>query len=1008
MSKILGLDLGSNSIGWALIDDEGEGRIIDAGVRIFQEGVNRNTQGKEVSKNANRRDARSARRRNSRFKMRRDALTKALKKIGLFPDNAVDITDFLKIDPYEARKHGLDHQLNLLEIGRCLYHINQRRGFLSNRKTGVKEDGKIYEGTAEKTGIDDARAKLDGHQFRTIGEYLASLKPEEKRRRNRYTLREWYRSEFNYLWDLQQKYYPDILTEKDKQYIGNIIFYQRRLRSQKSRISFCTFEPKKRCSPKSSPVFQYFRILEQVNRLRITTGNRLNSPLSPEERKILIEKLNTVPNLDFRKIIKLLKFPEDIQINIDTEKLYGNNTYAEILKIFGKDRFNRMSEPEKYNIWHTIHFAVDDGWLENYGREKWQLNAESIKKLLSNTIESKPNDGYARLSHKAMLKIIPNLEVGQRYDEAVFAAGFHHSQPHLNKTQAEFLPDPPDIRNPIVMQALFQLKKVINSLIQYYGKPDIIRVELARELKLPKDRRDRIRIENLVRQNEAEKIRSRLTQEYHIQNPTRDDVIRYRLWVECNETDPYSGDRIGLSELFTNKYQIEHIIPYSRSLDDGFANKTLCRYDWNKDKNNRTPFEAFGHKPVFEHILNRVKKFQGNKPFIKFQKFADKEIDAELSEDFFHRQFNDTAYISREAFAYLKKISPKVQIVKGMATAQLRYLWGLNSILSNEAEVKLRDDHRHHTIDALVVACTNPIMLHKLSSYWKYNSMSNVTESKFPLPWLLFRQQTTEAINRVLVSYHFRNRVRGKLHEDTNYGFITDPASGKKEYVVRKQIEALTSKNVNNILNPETRDLIKKQIRKFGIDPEQKSYTIPKEVFAEPLIHPKTGHPIKAVRVKIPASNMIALYGPERKLYVEPGKNHHIEIFANESSTKKEGYVITLYETTQRKKAGLPIVDRTPRNEYFPRFITAIEPNEMFLIDLEPDQIKVDHLDYLLISKNLYRIQKMSSTTQIILRHHTVALTGENDPGVVRKLPNTLVGTKVKITPIGKIEFNAD
>ncbi|HOX87684.1 MAG TPA: type II CRISPR RNA-guided endonuclease Cas9 [bacterium] len=1005
MSKILGLDLGSNSIGWALIDDMKQS-VVASGVRIFQEGVNRNTSGSEVSKNVVRRMARNIRRQNFRFRMRRDTLRHALQKLEMFPRHPEEENSFFKIDPYEIRKNGLSQKLTLFEIGRVLYHLNQHRGFLSNRKTASNEDGKLFQGGDNTLGIDYSREKLQTGAYQTLGEYLASINPHEERRRNRYTLRKWYLEEFEKLWQTQERYYPEKMNAREREFVKDVIFFQRRLRSQKGLVGYCTFEPKKRCSPKSSPVFQYFRILEQVNRLRVTVDERINDPLTADERIALINELNQTSILDIKKIRKVLGLPPETWINLDTEKILGNHTYSEIRRIWGADRFKTMTEEEKYQIWFTIHFAYDDEWLKKYAEKNWGLDEKQIDKLIKNNMESKPNDGYAHLSHKAMKKIMPFLEHGVRYDEAAANAGYHQSQMENIENFAEYLPDPDNIRNPIVQQALFQLKKVVNTLIQNYGKPDIIRVELARELKLPKQKREQMRFENLERQQEHEKIRTRLENEHGFNAPGRDDIIKYRLFEECGGIDPYSGDHIPISDLFSGRYEIEHIIPYSRSLDDSFANKTLCRSDYNRKKSNQTPYEAFGHLDEYEFMLNRVRKFKSKNAHGKLQKFAAIDVDKQLSDEFFHRQLNDSAYIARQSRQYLGQICKKVNVVNGRTTSKLRYLWGLNSILSDNELVKSNDDHRHHAVDAFVVALTTSRMLHSMSSYHKYNANYLVKEARFPLPWNGFRQQVEESIERIFISHHFRNRVRGQLHEETNYGRIVDPESGEQIFVVRKQLTSLSGKNVTNIVNPETRALVFERLRAFGITPGQKKIQIPKDAFAEPLVHAGTGHPIKSVRVKIPASNMIQLYS-DRKLFVEPGNNHHIEIFASKDGQKRTGYVVSLFEAMKRKKMGEPVIDKNPRESKFPTFVMSLAINELFLFGKDSLD-SWNELDPKEISANLYRVQKIDVNNNIVLRHHTISLSGQDDPGVLRKIPNTLQGIKVTISHIGLLEIADD
>ena len=1000
MSRVLGLDLGSNSIGWALVDNDKK-EIIDSGVRIFQEGIDR-AKGPEVSRNKDRRDARGARRRNKRYRLRRDKLKNSLKNIGMFPQDVADEPAFFKLNPYELRKKGLDEKLTLLEFGRALFHLNQRRGFQSNRKTASSEDGKIFTGDDTKTGIDDGKEALQ-KQYRTIGEYLADLNPLEKRQRNRYTLRAWYKTEFELLWQKQRTYYPDLLTEKEKRHIFNVIFFQRELKSAKHLVGYCTFEKKKRCSPKSSPVFQYYRILEQINRIRISDERRDNEPLNDEERKILVSHLMVNKELKFPKLFTLLKLDEAAGINLDTEKILGNNTYTELKKVF-KDDFSKFTDEQLYQIWHTLHFNNDDEWLKKYARDKWGLDDEGIDRLLKCKIESKPNDGYARLSHKAMKKIMPELENGLRYDEAALQAGYHHSQTEVPEEIKQFLGEPKNIRNPIVQQTLYQLKKVVNALIQEYGNPDLIRVELARELKMNKKKREEMRRNNFQRQTEHEAIRKRLEEEYNMPRPSFDAVLRYKLWEECNGIDPYSGDHIGVTDLFSGRYEIEHIIPYSRSMDDSYMNKTLCRRDYNQSKGRQTPYEAFGGTDEFEFMVQRVFQFKDKRSaFIKRRKFLLKDVDQELSEDFIERQLNDTAYISRESRTYLSSICREVQVVKGAATAKLRYLWGMNSILSNDIDIKAREDHRHHAVDALAIANITPFMLHKLSTYHKYNMADKelLSENDFPAPWESFREDAVKSINNILVSFHMRNRARGKLHEETNYGQITDPETGEKAYVVRKKLDAsLSPKMIGNIVNKETRQLVFIRLEELGVDITAKKWNVPKNAFDEPVIHPRTGFPIKSIRVKIPTANMIQLY-KNRKLFVEPGSNHHIEIFENKDG-KREGYIVSLYEAVQRKKKSEPVIRKAPYDENYNQFCFSLNTNEMFLIDTDVEDLEL--LTWNDISLNLCRIQKMDINKNIILRHHTVSLSGESDPGVIRKKPNTLKGIKVEINPIGRIK----
>lgn len=201
MDHILGLDLGSNSIGWACIDKKNK-RILGMGSRVFKEGVNKDSKGKEVSKNEARRLARQSRRQYDRKKLRKDMLIEILQKHGMFPDSNGAIDDFFMLDPYSLRKDGLDKKLSKLEIGRVMFHINQRRGFKSSRKSEPEKKGKsiLYASTTE------LQKAIDESKCRTLGEYFEGEKRKMERIRNNYTLRKMYEEELNLIWKKQVKH----------------------------------------------------------------------------------------------------------------------------------------------------------------------------------------------------------------------------------------------------------------------------------------------------------------------------------------------------------------------------------------------------------------------------------------------------------------------------------------------------------------------------------------------------------------------------------------------------------------------------------------------------------------------------------------------------------------------------------------------------------------------------------------------------------------------------------
>ena len=320
MSKILGLDLGTNSIGWALIDEKASS-IINTGVKIFPEGINRNG-GREESKNSARREARASRRMGARKKARLKKLTYIMQNNGLMPIDKNDLSNFFDLDPYASRSNAGHKKVDLFKIGRALYHINKRRGFQSNRKTDKSSDtGVLFTGKDGKSGIDETSKAIKDGKFKTLGDYLNSLNPHEKRQRNRYTLRSMYIREFKTLMEKQSSFYPDLLDEKLISDLYDAIFFQRKLKSQKHTVKHCTFEPKKKVTPKSAPIFQEFRIWTQISNIKVSYQDRENSPLSAEERKKLFDVLVFKESLTFDQLKKSALHHLDFQIS---------STYCEI------------------------------------------------------------------------------------------------------------------------------------------------------------------------------------------------------------------------------------------------------------------------------------------------------------------------------------------------------------------------------------------------------------------------------------------------------------------------------------------------------------------------------------------------------------------------------------------------------------------------------------------------------------------------------------------------------
>jgi len=1000
-SYTLGLDIGSKSIGWTLINNK-PCSILDIGVRVFPEGVDRDTKGAEKSKNATRREARGARRTHRRRNHRRNKLVKILRAIEFLPDNRQELKKLLEKEPYQLRAKGLDEKLELYDFGRVLFHLNQRRGFKSNRRTGkVKDDNKIAKAAGE------LEQKIEQAGCRTLGEYFAHINPQEKRIRAQYTFRSMYEKEFDELWKKQAEFYPDILTEELRRNVRDeTIFYQRPLKPADHLIGDCDLEPGEKRCPRADWYARRFRIFQDINNLKIHNTDGTTSDLDENQKRKIFEQLSKAKEVKFDKLRKMLELSENQEFNAEYEintkgkkkdKLKGDVFGASMQskKIFGPVVWGSMNESKKIKLNDWLIELEDDELIERLAAE-YKLNEEQVKSVLKIQLPQQ----YMRFSRKAIQKLLPIMQKGKRTDEALAEI-----YPDRNRNDIEEkgkLDLPEDLRNPIVNKALFEVRKVVNAIIREYGKPAKIKIEMARDVKGNLRQRQELQFkmwENEKRNNEAKK---RLTDDIGIRNPSRDDIIKYNLWEESDHSCVYTGRHISQSALFSknSEFQIEHILPYDRSLDDSYMNKTLCEVNENIHvKGNKTPYEAYNNEPEkYEQIKQRVKIL----PWPKRHKFLQKEINLD---DSIRRELNDTRYICREAIKYLKQICSNVSGTRGKVTAELRHQWGLNNILDlSGSEIKNRDDHRHHSIDAAVVAVTKNEHLRKLAKS-KYSQ----TAGGFELPWPDFRQELEEKVKHINVSHRATKKVSGQLHEDTSYGITgMKDEKGQDIFVYRKKLEDLTVSMVNKIVDPVVRQIVKQRLMEFGIDLE-KNQKIGKEVWLQPLYMKTTRSdkkvPIKKVRIIDVFNNMILLNDTSGKPYraVTSGNNHHIEILeytGKKGRTKWEGEVVTMFEAVRRNQNGEPVIKRDHGPDK--KFVCSLSINEMFMLQIEEG------------NGELHRVQKITQSgnnISIIFRPHTYAgkvSDYDKPPLIQRRSPNTLKGHKVTVDMLGRVHMAND
>ncbi|MFC5386732.1 type II CRISPR RNA-guided endonuclease Cas9 [Aquamicrobium segne] len=903
----LGLDMGTNSIGWCLIKTPGEpmekeeGSIVAIGSRIFKDGREPKS---GTSLAVDRREARAMRRRRDRYLSRRAALLKMLTQYGLMPEDAdarrllvhaandqkrpqdgskkAGRTGELSNSVHGLRRRALDEQLSPHQIGRVLFNLNQRRGFKSNRKTDKRDNdqGKI------ETGVNRLNTAMQAAEARTFGEFLHGRRLEGKSVRTRlrpetgetakgdgydfYPSRAELEREFDLICEAQAAYYPDLLDEERVAHLRRIIFYQRPLKPVLP--GRCSYNPDEVRLPKAHPLFQTFRLYKEVNELALIGEDQQPRKLNVEQRDELIHKLRSAKTSSFDSLRKVLKVGPEFRFNKHSETrtgLVGDEIYVDMSK---RDCFgNRWAELDMARQWEILSRLREEedplallGWLmDTCGLDEEQAQAVAKVKL---------PEGFGRLGATALGQLTDALKQETFADgtviteaEAALRCGYNHSDksdpnfqghPELPPYQEELerhIPpgtgNPDDIydvfkgriTNPTVHIALNQLRRVVNLLIRRYGKPDRIAIELGRELKLSDDQKKEVNKTIAKNTREAEARSAELNELG--QPDTGYNRLRLKLWEELNKDQPlnrvcvYSGEIISASMVFTAEVDVDHILPYSKTLDDSQGNKILCLARANRQKRNRAPADVVEWADRYDEILARASVLPRNKQW-RFARNAMDRFDDE--KEFIARHLTDMQYGARMALTYLASLYPteeadaqgllrrhsRVRAIPGRMTEMLRRRWALNELLSDHniagsdpAKEKNRKDHRHHAIDAFVIACTSRALIQKIStaSAALESEGAERVVAKIGDPWPGFREELRERLSKVVVSHRpdhgsasRTGQTVGRLHNDTAYGLTGEKDDRGNDLVVtRKPLSALkTAKDLMGIRDRQLREAL--------------------------------------------------------------------------------------------------------------------------------------------------------------------------------------------------------
>jgi CRISPR-associated endonuclease Csn1 len=945
VSYVLGLDLGVSSIGWAAIEldeDENPISILGAGSRIFPAGLDDLEKGKGESPCAKRRAARMRRRLLQRRSRRRQKLFNQLFGLGLVPTVAspppgrVMIGDpvyrSLSINPLYAElvqrwsmKMGLSHDevasklpylirraaltevLEPFELGYCIYQLSARRGYSSNRKPPPEKKArkKSEEAIEKEAAAEEARIVLGGIKRlegeitkagTTLGGYLATINPKEVRIRERYTSRKMLEEEFDAVVSAQASYHHTLQDPAVVARMRRIIFHQRPLKSVAHLIGPCELVGGAKRASMALLSSQRFRMLAGVNNLRVSDPKRPwlgSTPLNGDQRVVLLSHLEAKGDITTSEAKKLLGISA------------GQKLSAEAA---GKIKGDRASTLLRRMVptWDTMTLKERDALINDLKSiqkpEVFQRRAVKLGVDPSDAAELHGPDcfeeEYLAFSTRAVYAMLPRLERGMDTTNAQMQAFPKHFRPMEPVERLAPVKDVlPNITNPLVSRTLSEVRGVVNELLTRFGKPKTIRVELARNLKQSAKGRAADLTANQSRERERDQA-ARMYEDCYGSRARASDVEKILLWEECRRTCPYTGKSIQFEDLFGPDplFDVEHVIPFSRCLDDSFLNKTLCCREENRRvKRNRTPRECYSDIRLRE-ITDRVKGFKldardravkpghttsRDKKLARFE--ANTEEVKEMLSDFASRQLNDTRYAAVEAVRYVSTLyggsvdvkgMRRVQASSGGVTAYLRDVWDMNRILTG-GTVKQRDDHRHHAVDAVAIALSDANIISDLS-----HAAARGRKRRFgpvPPPWPTFYEDVTNVVGEVIVSHRRPKIAAGRFHEETHYSapkreFGKGPDSPTATHV-RKPIRNMSVNEQDAIVDPTVRTAV---LACTG-------GAAPKDYFkAEvplPTITTKSGKMITIRSARIRTSvKAVPVGAGHRVRYVKLGGNSHAEI----------------------------------------------------------------------------------------------------------------------------------
>ena len=916
--RIFGIDGGIATIGWAVLEQNDDVMTVaHAGTRTFDAPETDKTR---TPTNAVRRLHRGQRRVIRRRRQRMTELRQLLRGLGILPDARRDALAPKKgephLDPWHLRAEGLDRLLTDPEFSAVLGHIARHRGFRSNAKREAGANAND-ETSKMKKGIALTSERRAG--YRSVGEMFASHPEYQDRKHNRglnfdrSILRGDHEDEIRTLFAAQRRLgNPAAMEELEAEY-ARIAFTQRPLQDSEHMVGFCLFEAGEKCTARRSYAFEMFRLLSRLAAIKLTTRGQDNA-LMAEQMALAAADFGKQKKLTWKWLRRTLDLAPGVRFTGIADKDEGNDfvaragnaaegtyTLRELLGDAGwrvlmhnpvmRDRVAEVltfrEDPERIRL-GLIEAGVEPPILE----------------ALMHGVDTGAFAQFTKAGHisaKAARRLLPALALGKVYSAACEDVGYNHA------AQAEVKLE--DVRNPTARKAVTEYLKQVRAMIKAYSMPDFIHIELARDIGIGAEERDKITKGIEDRNKQRDKLRAEL-QDLLRREPNLDDMIRYELWKEQNGFCLYTGDPIPFDVFAArdNRLQVDHILPWHRFGDDSFWNKTLCFAHANQAKKGRTPFEWLTEEgsnwDLFAERVERCKEMRGRKKGAFYLRKNAKEVE----DTFRERNLNDTRYATRLLLGLLKQRYPGVEVRArpGQLTAKLRRAWGLDD-LKKDAKGNRLDDDRHHALDAIVVAATTQSMLQRLTTAAqeaiRLGKGRGFDFENLPPPALGFREVVRDVVDKVFVSRAERHRARGEAHAATIKQ--VREVDGKPVVFERKAVEKLSLGDLELIPVPEPygkigdpgklRDELVETLRAWIEAGKPKN---------DPPLSPK-GDAIRKVRVATKDKVAVTVRGGT----ADRGDMARVDVFAKANKRgKREFYLVPIYphQVADREKWPVP------------------------------------------------------------------------------------------------------